>query len=163
MTRPIAPGQTVPVPFTLAETPDSTPTLTVYQSTAAGVLSGVSTTTSPTVAQLGSGLEYHAYFTVPAAAVHGSSYQLLVSVVIAGETTTHWLDGGCVDTRLDTTVSSRASQTSLDTTDSAVDANTTAIANVQTEVNKIPRTGTTHTHTNASTGATADVSITDTP
>lgn len=96
MSRPIAPGQTVPVPFTLSETPDSTPTVTVYQSTAAGVLSDVSATTAPTVTLL-SGLAYHAYYTVPAAAVHGSAYRLLVSVVIAGETTVHWLDGGTVE------------------------------------------------------------------
>lgn len=96
MSRPIVPGQTVPVPFTLSETPDSTPTLTAYQSTAAGVLSDVSATVSPVVTLL-SGLAYHASFTVPADALHGTSYQLLVSVTIRGETTTHWLDGGAVE------------------------------------------------------------------
>lgn len=97
MSRPITPGQTVPVPFTLSEVPDSTPTLTVYRSTAAGVLSDVTATTAPVVTQLGAGLEYHAYYTVPAGVLHGTGFQLLASVTIGGETTTHWLDGGSVE------------------------------------------------------------------
>lgn len=105
MSRPIAPGQTVPVPFTLSEMPDSTPTVMVIQSTAAGVLSNVSATTSPTVT-LFFGLEYHAYFTVPADAVHGSAYRLHVSVKVGGLTTAYWLDGG--------TVALWASQASVD-------------------------------------------------
>lgn len=133
MTRAIAPGQTVPVPFTLSEAPDSTPTLTVYQSTPDGMLSDVTATVSPVVVQL-SGLAYHAVFTVPAGASHGTSYQLLVSVTIAAETTTHWLDGG--------TVELWASQASVDA---------------------VPAVGRTTRHRNVTTNETADVILEEVP
>jgi hypothetical protein len=98
MSRTIAPGQTVPIPFTLSETPDSTPIVAaVEQATTDGIVADITATVSPTVTQRGVGLLYYAWFTTPADAEHGTAFTVTLAVSIGGETTFHDLDGGTVE------------------------------------------------------------------
>lgn len=90
----LLPEQTAYAEFTLAEAPDSLPTVSAYKVSADGVF-GTQSGMSETAVNV-SGLSYYASAIVPVDASPGDRYSLLVTVTVGGTDSVFWLALGQV-------------------------------------------------------------------